>query len=82
MKTEKMLFKSISHRYSTFCTVTVTIFNESFKGKLLVYVIISDIKISHCIPFGLCSLLLKLGEFSAIVDGDQQLPDEQAHKAK
>lgn len=38
--------------------------------------------ISHRIPFGFCSLLLKLGELSAVVDGDQQLPDEQANKAQ
>lgn len=38
--------------------------------------------ISHRIPFGFGSLLLKLGKLSAIFDCDQQLPYEQANKAQ
>lgn len=51
--------------------------------KLLVYAVsVLIIIISHRVPFGFGSLLLKLGELSAVVDGDQQLPDEQANKAQ
>lgn len=34
--------------------------------------------IPHRVPFGLGPLLLELGILPAVVDGDQQLPDEQA----
>lgn len=37
---------------------------------------------SHRIPFGFGSLLLKLSELSAIMDGHPQLPDEQANEAQ
>lgn len=37
-----------------------------------------QIIVPHRVPLGLGSLLLELGKLPAVVDGDQQLPDEQA----
>lgn len=46
---------------------------SSFRVTLALKIIIP-----HRVPFGFGSLLLELGELPAVVDGDQQLPDEQA----
>lgn len=45
-------------------------------------VIASIRNLSHRIPFGFGSLFFKLGKFSAVMDGDKELPDEQANKAQ
>lgn len=41
-----------------------------------------NVVISHRVPLGFGSLLLKLGKLSTIFDGDQQLPYEQANQAQ
>lgn len=45
-------------------------------------VIASIRNLSHRIPFGFGSLFFKLGKFSAVMDGDKKLPDEQANQAQ
>lgn len=45
-------------------------------------VIASIRNFSHRIPFSFSSLFFKLGKFSAVMDGDKKLPDEQAYQAQ
>lgn len=56
---------------------TLGLIKQPAKSSLRV-TLAPKIIIPHRVPFGFGSLLLEPGKLPAVVDGDQQLPDEQA----
>lgn len=53
-----------------------------WKETIVTADIVSTNILPHRVPFGFGSLFLKFGKFSAVMDGDQQLPDQQTNKAQ
>ena len=41
----------------------------------------NQVLVTHCVPLGILSLLLKLGELAPVVDGGEEFPDEEQSEA-